>query len=285
MRTQLLILFLVSFLAGNAQHQSSTLVPNKAVKLIADMVDSIKNVKTIRTTIKSIERINNAYFSASSEIKVNVNPRKLYFNNKEKKLEILYVTEQYNNKAVVKPHVFPYFTLTLEPRGNLMRKNQHYTVNELGFDFIGRTIGLVLSKEKENMAKSLSYIGKHERNGYMCYMVIYETKDFPYFEYTVLRKETVSSIALKLSINDYMLRTKNNLFNDFGYLKEGSKIQIPYMYCKKAVIYLDEKTMLPVSVSIYDDLGLFESYDYSNVIVNKPIDEKEFTKGYKDYGF
>ena len=43
--------------------------------------------------------------------------------------------------------------------------------------------------------------------------------------------------------------------------------------------------MIPVSVSIYDDIGLFESYDYTNVKINKPIEEKEFTKGYKGYGF
>lgn len=248
------------------------------------MIDSISNVKTVRTNIKALERINNSYLSASSEIKVNVNPRKLYFVNREKKLEILYVTGAYGNKAVVKPHVFPYLTVNLDPRGNIMRKNQHYTVNELGFDFIGRTIALVLSKEKD-FAKSLTYLGKVEHNGYNCHMVVYETKIFPYYEYTVQRKETATSIAYKLNVNDYMLRSKNNLFNDFGYLKEGSKLQVPAMYCKKAVLYLDEKSMLPVSVSIYDDIGLFESYDYTNIKVNKPIDEKEFTKNYKDYGF
>ncbi len=285
MRTQIAIVFLVSFLYGDAQQLPVSQAGNKAAQLIVSMIDSIKNIKTIRTNIKALERINNSYLSASSEIKVNVNPRKLYFVNKEKKLEILYVADVHNNKALVKPHVFPYFTLSLDPRGNIMRKNQHYTVNELGFDFIGRTIALVLSKEKENLIKSLTYVGMHERNGCMCYMVIYETKDFPYFEYVVKRKETVTSIALKLSVNDYMLRTKNNLFNDFGYLKEGSKILVPQMYCKKAILYLDEKTMLPVSVSIYDDIGLFESYDYTNIKINKPIDEKEFTKNYKDYNF
>lgn len=285
MRTHIAIILFFSFSCGIAQQMSAPLTGNKAAMLIVGMIDSIKNVRTVRTNISSIERINNGYFSASSEIKVNVSPRKLYFVNKEKKLEILYVSDTHNNKALVKPHVFPYFTLALDPRGNIMRKNQHYTVNELGFDFIGRTIALVLSKEKDILIKNLNYVGKHERNGYMCYMIIYETKDFPYFEYVVKHKETLTSIALKLSVNDYMLRTKNNLFNDFGYLKEGSKILVPLMYCKKAILYLDEKTMIPVSVSIYDDVGLFESYDYTNIKINKPIDEKEFTKNYKGYGF
>lgn len=249
------------------------------------MIDSIKNVRTVRTSIKALERINNAYSSAASEIKVNVSPRKLYFIGRQGKLEILYVTGEHGNKAVVKPHVFPYLTLTLDPRGNLMRKNQHYTINELGFDFIGRTVGLILSKEKENMSKSMTYVGKHEHNGYMCHMLVYEAKTFTYSEYTVQHKETLTSIAMKQSLNDYMLRSKNNLFNDFGYLKEGSKILVPGMYCKKAVFYLDEKTMLPVSVSIYDEVGLFENYEYTNIKINKPFEEKEFTKEFKGYGF
>jgi len=285
LRTQVLIFFLVSFLSGNAQQQAAPLGQNKAIKLIAEMIDSIKSIKTIRTNIKALERINNAYSSASSEIKVNVNPRKLYFKGRQGKLEILYVTGEHGNKAVVKPHVFRYLSLNLDPRGNLMRKNQHYTVNELGFDFIGRTIALILSKEKENLSKSMTYVGKHEHNGFSCYMIVYETKTFLYKEYTVQRKETVTSIAHKLSVNDYMLRSKNDLFNDFGYLKEGSKIQVPEMYCKKAVFYLDEKTLLPVSVSIYDEVGLFENYEYSNIIINKPFDVKEFTKEFKGYGF
>jgi hypothetical protein len=253
--------------------------------MLVEMIDSIKNVKTIRTNIKALERINNVYSSAASDIKLNVNPRKLYFKGREGKLEILYVSGLHGNKAVVKPHVFPYLTLTLDPRGNLMRKNQHYTVNELGFDFIGRTVALILGKDRDNLSKNLTYLGKHEHNGYSCFMIIYETKTFPYVEYTVQRKETVTSIALKQSINDYMLRTKNDLFNDFGYLKEGMKLQVPSMYCKKAIFYLDEKTMLPVSVSIYDEVGLFENYEYTNTKVNRPFDEKEFTKDYKEYGF
>ncbi len=249
------------------------------------MIDSIKNIKTIRTSIKALERINNVYSSAASEIKVNVSPRKLYFIGRQGKLEILYVAGEHNNKAVVKPHVFPYLTLTLDPRGNMMRKNQHYTINELGFDFIGRTISLILGKDKDNLAKNLSYLGKHEHNGYSCHMIVYETKTFPYYEYTVQKKETATSIAYKQSINDYLLRTKNDLFNDFGYLKEGRKLQVPSMYCKKAVFYIDEKTMIPVGVSIYDDIGLFENYEYSNIKINQPFDEKEFTKEFKGYGF
>jgi hypothetical protein len=249
------------------------------------MIDSINAIKTVRFRVTALEKVNNSYLSAKSEIKMQINPRKLYFVNREKKLEILYVAGQFNNKAIVKPHVFPYLTLSLDPRGNIMRKNQHYTIHELGFDFIGKTFSLALTKDKDNIARNLSYIGKHEKNGYNCHMLIYECKNFIYYDYTVQPKETVTSIAFKLNVNDYLLRTKNNLFNDFGFLKDGTKLQVPVYYCKKAVLYLDEVTLLPVSVSIYDETSLFESYDFYNIILNKPIDPVEFTKGYKDYNF
>lgn len=249
------------------------------------MLDSIKNARAIRFKVTAIERTNGIYVKAISECKVQTAPRCMYLLNREKKLEILFSTGHYNNKAVVKPHVFPYLTLQLNPVGNLMRKNQHYTINELGFDFIGRSVAMALSKEKENFTKCITYYGKVEKNGCLCYLLVYEAKTFPYNDYVVKEKETVSSIALKFNCNDFLLRTRNNLYDDFDYLKKGLTIQVPQYYCKKAVFYVDEKTMLPISVAIFDEVGLFESYDFTNVILNKPIPAEEFTKEYKDYHF
>lgn len=270
------------FFIYSAGFVAQSLVP---AKLIAEMLDSINHIKTVRFKVKAIERVEHGFSASVSESKLIPKPRQLYFTNKEKKLEILFVTGKYENKAIVKPHVFPYLTLMLNPSGNLMRKNQHYTINELGFEFIGRTIALAISKEKDDMFKSLSYYGKHEKNGYNCHMVVYESSAFNFFSYTVGKKETVTMIAGKFNVNDYLLRVKNDLFNDFGYVKEGTKLQIPHYYCKRAILYIDEVTMLPMSVSVYDDAGLFECYDFFNVILNKPIDPKEFTRDYKEYHF
>jgi LysM repeat protein len=165
-----------------------------------------------------------------------------------------------------------------------MRKNQHYTINELGYEFIGHSIALTISKDKDGINK-FTYSGKVTKNGYNCYLVEYENKSYSYIDYTVGDKETVSSIASKLSVNDYLVRYRNELLNDYGYLKKGRVIKVPTLYSRKAVIYIEEKMMLPVSLSLYDDIGLFESYDFSAIEVNKGISEKEFRKDYKDYGF
>ena len=257
----------------------------KDFKLITDMLDSSKKVSSLRYNMKSVERIETGYVTATTKVKLQVHPRRSYLVNTDNKLEVLYSEGENNNKALVKPHVFPYFTMSLDPRGNLMRKNQHFTILDIGFDLNEKTIAIALSKEKDQIARHLTYVGKVEKNKMNCMLLVYENLDFSYYEYTVQHKETVSSIAGKFTVNDYMIRCKNKLYDNYGYLKEGSVVKVPTFYCKKAVFYVDEKTMLPISVSIYDEVGLFESYDFFNLEVNSPIPAAEFKRDFKGYGF
>ena len=254
------------------------------LKLLSQMNDSIKCIKTLKAKVSSLERIEKKYLSAKSEIKIQSSPRKLYFLNPEKKLEVLYNQGEHNNKALVKPHTFPFVTISLDPTGNLMRKNQHYTVHELGYEFIGRSVALTIAKDGEGL-KNFIYHGKIMKNGYNCYFLEYENKSYTYIDYTVKEKETVSSIANNNCVNDYLVRYRNDLLNDFGYLKKGKVIKIPTLYCKKATLYIDEKLLLPVAISLYDDIGIFENYEFTEILINRGIKQEEFTKEYKDYHF
>jgi len=256
----------------------------KTRQILSQMFDSIKNVRTLRAHVSSVERVEKTYHLATSELKLQTHPRKLYFLNSQKKLEILYNPEKYSSKAIVKPHVFPYLTVHLDPTGNLMRKNQHYTINELGYGFIGTSVALTISKDKDGITK-FTHHGKVRKGSYNCYLLEYENKNFSYSNYIVKDRETATSISYKLCVNDYLLRYKNDLLNDFGYLKKGSILKVPNLYCKKATLYIDDKLLLPISISLFDEEGLFENYEFSNLVVNKSINEEEFTKNYSSYGF
>src|SRR4051794_34386680 len=109
--TLAIIAFLFSF-SPTAQSEDQSLS-----HLFRQMYDSIKNVKTVRQNVSALERTENKYLLTNSEIKVQNLPRKIYFSNPSKKLEILYNSDLYTNKAWVKPHIFPYMTLLLDPRG------------------------------------------------------------------------------------------------------------------------------------------------------------------------
>ncbi|PBQ31451.1 hypothetical protein CNR22_06635 [Sphingobacteriaceae bacterium] len=257
----------------------------KPARILHQMYDSIKTIKTLKEKVKAMERVESKFVTASSEIKVQTHPRKVYFNNRDKKVEVLFDGEISAHKALVKVHTFPYLTLTLDPSGNIMRKNQHYSLNELGFEFIGKSIALTISKDKEGGLANFSYLGKVMKNGYNCYLLEYENKNYAYTNYTVGEKETASIISLKLCVNDYLLRYKNDLLNDFGFLKKGTVLKVPTLYCKKAILYIDDRLMLPVALSLYDDIGLFENYEYTNIEINKGFKPDEFSKDFKDYGF
>ena len=137
----------------------------------------------------------------------------------------------------------------------------------------------------KNGINNFSYKGTTHKNGYSCHLLEYENINYSYIDYTVQERETASSISSKLYVNDYLLRDKNDLLNDFGYLKKGSVLKVPNLYCKKAILFIDENTMLPISISLYDDSGLFESYDFSALQINKPFAENDFKRENKNYGF
>lgn len=276
LRTLVLITLLFSFSAPPPSDQ-------KALKLLVGMFDSIKSVKTLHMHIHAIERIEHSFVTADSEIKLQVHPRKLYFINPSKKLEVLF-NEERHKKALVKPHVFPYLTLQLDPHGNLMRKNQHYTIQELGFEFIAKTIALTLKNNKDK-ASQFVYQGRALKNGIYCHLLEFDNATFPYVNYTVGEKETATSIAYKLCVNEYLLRFKNDLLNEFAYLKKGRVLKVPALFCRKAVLYIDERRMVPVSISLFDDVGLFECYEFSQVKTNPHFRPEEFLPDYPGYGF
>ena len=280
-RSKNIALILLLFAAAFSFRRKNDIKP---ARILHQMYDSIKNVRTLRVRVASLERVDKKYTSGIAIIKVLTAPRKLYFHNTTKKIEVLFNPDMHHHKALVKPNIFPYMSLSLDPTGNLMRKNQHYTINELGYDFIGKSVALTISKDKDGL-NNFKYHGKIVKNGYNCYFLEYENKSYAYVDYTVGEKETTGTIAYKLCVNEYLLRDKNDLLNEFGYLKKGKVIRVPTLYCKKAILYIDEKMMLPVSISLYDDLGLFENYEYTNVEINKPFSADEFDRDFKEYGF
>ena len=50
----------------------------KGFKIIADMLDSAKKITSIRYKMKSMERLETGYNKASTQIKLQINPRKSY---------------------------------------------------------------------------------------------------------------------------------------------------------------------------------------------------------------
>jgi hypothetical protein len=253
-------------------------------EIINKSLKSIKEVKGLKYHLKITERGKKGFNNYESAVKFNKNPRLIYLYIKG--IEVLWLQGKNNGKALVKPNSFPFFNLNLDPMGNLMRQDQHHTLNEMGYDYFA---GIIQHAVEQLDTKFDDYIqlGSEERiNNRLCYKVTINNGDFTYRDYTIGEGESITSIARKFFIAEYMILEKNPKFNDyFDILKKGQVIKIPTWYCKTVTIFIDQFYFLPISIKVIDDKGLFEEYNYHFLQVNPKFEEGEFTRNYKEYKF
>ncbi|HEX8516615.1 MAG TPA: DUF1571 domain-containing protein [Bacteroidia bacterium] len=274
--------FLLLFVFSGADRMPKTV---SCREVIDHMLDSIKHIKTQRYTVKSTERVDGHLLFASSMIKIELNPRKIYLFNPEKNVEVLWVQGKNNGNAIVRSGSVPLMNFNLDPYGSIMRKDQHHTIFDLGFQYIGLTIANTILKAPKDFDKHFQYAGSVKYDNRDCHQVVINYPEYKFIDYVTVKGETVTTIAQKLNTSDFKIRYINDLSSYFGAIKEGKKLKIPTPYANKAIIFIDKKTSIPASIKIYDDEGLFESYDFTNVVINRPFAADEFLKSYKDYGF
>lgn len=253
-------------------------------EIMTKCIKSIKDVKSLKYHLKITERGKKGFNFYESAVKFNKKPRLIYLYIKG--IEVLWVEGKRDGKALVKPNSFPYINLNLDPMGDLMRQDQHHTLNEMGYDYFGSIIEHSMTKLGDKFNDYFSLEGEERMNNRPCYKIVINNKDFGYTDYTVKENESITSIARKFYISEYMILEKNPKFKDyFDILKPGQVIKIPTWYCKQVTIYVDQLYFLPISVKVLDDKGLFEEYNYHFLQVNPKFEEGEFTKEYKDYKF
>jgi outer membrane lipoprotein-sorting protein len=277
MRVFLLLIFVVCSSFQTQDEQAC-----KAI--IADMITTISGLQTLSYDLDLSERIENKMTHAKSKVKLNVHPRRMYILIPGIGAEVLWREGENDGDALVNPNAFPYINLNLDPMGSLLRSGQHHTLHELGFSYFIKIIGGYVNKAGANFEKFFYCQGEILWDNRNCYKVYIENPDFKYFPYLTKAGESLVTIARKFNVSEYMLMEKNKL-DDFGKVKPGSIIQIPNSYAQKTILYIDKVTHMPIYQKIYDDKGLFESYEYHNLKVNPKLSEEDFSRNNKSYNF
>lgn len=253
-------------------------------EIMEKMIKSVAEVKGLKYDLKLVERIERRYNFFGSSVKLNRKPRKLYLNAKG--IEVLWVEGKHNGDALVNPNSFPYINLYLDPSGSLMRQDQHHTIHEAGFDYFGAIIEANVKKAADKFDQYFLPEGEETINGRTCYKIIINNKDFAFLNYTVQKGENLITIARKLFVSEFMiLRLNKPKVSDYHDVKTGQVIKVPNAYAKHVLLYVDKHNFLPIGVRVFDDMGLYEQYDYFNVQVNPTFAENEFTKDFKEYNF
>jgi outer membrane lipoprotein-sorting protein len=252
-------------------------------ELLNDLLQSISNVKTMRYSLQCTERIKGKIQHTESKVKLQISPRKLYLSLKGP--EVLWIQGENGGDALVNPSSFPYINLNLDPFGAIMRKDQHHTIHEMGLHYLADILKDGIRRAGNNLDKDFVIIGEEKHDGRDCYKLSIAFPDYSWKSYLVKKGENLTTIARKLHVSEYMVLENNPHLSWYNDVKEGQIIQVPDAYAKLTVLLIDKEYLLPVFNKIYDDKGLFETYEYHNLIINSPILPEEFSRDYKDYNF
>ncbi len=254
-------------------------------EVITKMISSIKDIKGLKYSLKITERAKKGgYNYYESSVKFNKSPKQVYLYIKG--IELLWLQGKNKGRALVKPNYFPYIAMNLDPMGGLMRQDQHHTLYEMGYDYFGNIIESSAIKLGDKFNEYFTLVGEERINGRPAYKVVIDNKDFAFVDYTIGENESITSIARKLNVSEYMILERNRKFKDyFDILEPGKVIKVPTWYCKTVTLWIDAFYFLPIGVKIMDDKGLFEEYNYNFLQVNPKFEEGEFTRDYKAYKF
>jgi len=256
-------------------------------RIVGKLLTSIDNIKTLRYNLQQYERHGDEMGSAYQSVKVNMSPFKLYILNHspDKGAEVLYVTGTNNGNCLVNPNAFPFFNVNLDPMGSMLRRTQHHTIFESGFSYFAKIIRQALVEFEKDFDKYCHYKGTVKWEGRECYKIVIDYTDFEYKSYSVKKGEDVIDIAKRMMVSEFMIVEANKDVDDYDDVKENQVIQVPNVYAKKSIIYVDKQYYLPIRQEMHDEKGLFETYEFHNLRVNQRILEEEFTETYPDYDF
>lgn len=252
-------------------------------QLITRLSSAIQNLKTLRCNVRAQERLNGSYQQARTLMKMTFNPYRVYLRN-QKGIEVLYVTGQNDGDAWVNPNSFPYVTLNLDPKGSVMRKNQHHSALDAGYGTIADLLHGSSQRLDRSLEKNFRYAGDTTVQGHPAYILRSDYPQFRYVSYKPAKNESVSTIADKFGCGEYRILERNNL-SAGAVVPTGKTVQVPNSYGRRIILCIDQKLYLPLVVQVHDDKGLFEKFEFSDVIPNQPIPAQEFSKDFKEYHF
>jgi len=279
-KTFFLLIFFVLFGHTSSQAQSVT-------EIAKAMFAKTHSIKALSYTMKKTERIKGKSVLQISSAKLNREPLKVYLKQSFPKdgIEVLYVQGTNNNNALVNPNGFPWFSVNLDPFGSTMRENQHHTLFNSGYDHVISILEHLYTKYNDQVESMAKIDGSIVWDGHNCWVVSLNNPYFKYGSYTAQKGETLLTIASKFKLSEHMMLEKNPSIKSYTESLAGRTLLIPNDYSSKMVLYIDKVRMVPLVMKVYDNEGLYENYEYTNVVINPVFKPEEFNSDYKDYHF
>lgn len=284
MKSKSLLFLIIVSLVSSAFLFSTKKESGYAIAL--KMFEKTASINSLTYTITKQERIDGKMRKQKSFTKMEKSPFKVYVRQLSPKegVEVLYVTGE-SKKALINPNGFPWINLKLNPMEGIMRNNQHHTLFQSGFDHVASILEFLSKKYSSTIEDMIVYNGIVTHGNQECYSISLENPSFKYINYTIGENETITDVADRYKLSEHMILEKNPSINDYDDVKEGQQIIIPNDYSPKMLLYIDKDEFVPIRMDVYDDLGLYEQYEYSDITIDPKIPSDEFSPDYPGYNF
>jgi outer membrane lipoprotein-sorting protein len=276
----LLLLSIFIKISGNLSAQSVRSTLDK-------MYIAIGSLQTMSYDMTSQERIGKRIEIRNSKFKIQVSPKKLYMKNQDSGVELLYVAGWNNNKPFINPNGFPYVNVSFDVNSPKVRNDGHHPITHAGFSYLYTQVKNTEKKLAANGQKLediITIAGDYTWNGKSCTKLIMDNPDFQFISYTCTQSESLLSLCERINVSEYLVMEKNNL----GYganVSKGMVLKVPNAFAKKAELYIDKSSGIPIYQVVYDDKGVFEKYEFKNLKINPNFNSAEFTTQCAGYGF
>ena len=262
--------------------KDSLLRNENAEGILYKMIRSINKLETYTLVLNSKERkADKTFTKGNTLLKLRKHPKALYLKMLDEGQEILW--NEGDKTVLVNPNGFPFINLKLDPFGSPLLDKQHHTIFDAGFDYFNSIVQKEISMYPSTVNSRISNLGNVVCDGIDCYLIAFETNDFKKYNYIATQNETTFSLSKRMNINEWLIRN-NNKMKSFDIIK-GKSYLLTSHYAKKLILYINRNTMLPILISIYDDVGLLEEYAYKKTSLNPAFAANEFCDDFKDYGF
>jgi LysM repeat protein len=251
---------------------------------------AIDNAKTLSYRMKFKERLVGGKWNiAEVATKLQVSPLKVYIKTlapaEGANIEMLYGAGMYGGKCHIKPNGFPYVNVNLSPTSSHVMKSQHHPPSDSGFQKFKKLIQAAMNKAGTQFNQAFSLHSNTTFDGKACYVVQINDPTFTFVNYTVKAGQSLYDIAREKQVAEYMILENNKGVDDFFDIKAGQVLKIPTSYSPKTTIYIDQKTYLPIYQKMEDSKGLFEQYEFYDLVINPKFATNEFSEDFKGYGF
>jgi len=277
---QKLIAFLLFFLLGLPLSWSQS-----PKSIIIEMIQSADELVGFTAEITKEERIEGELVKQITAVKLIRKPFQLYLNQRYPKKGVEILLREGYDRVLINPNAFPWINLSLDPYGGLMRRNQHHTVYDSGFDLMSGILHRELARIGTDTSEHIFYSGIVDWQGRPAFLIEMTNPSYRAITYRVQLGEDLNLIAKKLNINEYAILELNEDVDYYDDVSPGQEIKVPSSYAKKMELYIDKEFMLPLGIIVYDANGIFEQYAYSKFILNPKFAKDEFTSEYKKYGY